>query len=126
MTDATGRALREHLREQVGRDPALGPAERETSVAFATDQDTARVHTEEPALIRRLLAHDHVEVGVLGVHDGDTTRTVAYDDVVTNGGVDGRVTRLKGRVPVACLVVKAAPRTTGGHAQVVTKEVLRS
>lgn len=114
------------LREQVGRDPRLAPEERETTVTFATDEDTARVHTDEPALVRRLLAHDHVDVDDVGVYDDGTVRTVAYDAVVADGGVDGRITRLRGRVLVDCLVVKSQPRTTGGHAQVVSKEVFRS
>ena len=115
----------EELIEQTGRDPALGPKERETVVRFATDEGDAHVHTEEPALVRRLLAHDHTTAEELRVVDevADEVRYVTPDDAAANGGVDGRVVSFRGRVPVACLTVATVPRQNAGHADVVSKGV---
>lgn len=112
--------LTEELIEQTGRDPGLGPRERETTLTFATDEDTAHVHTDEPALIRRCLAHDRLDVDELRIITDGEVRRLTFDDVVANGGVDGRVAGLRGRVPVACLLVKAGPRKDDGHAAVVS------
>lgn len=117
--------LTEELIEQTGRDPGLGPRERETTITFATDENGAHVHTEEPALIRRCLAHDHLDVDELRVITNDEeVRRLSFDDVVANGGVDGRIAALRGRVPVACLTVKADPRKNDGHAAAVSEAVL--
>jgi hypothetical protein len=115
----------EELIEQTGRDPRLGPKERETTVRFATDQSDAHVFTEEPALVRRLLAHKHTTVEELRVVDdsGEELRYVSLADAVANGGVDGRVVSFRGRLPVACLTVATVPRKATGHADVVSKGV---
>jgi len=117
--------LTEGLIDQTGRDPRLGPKERETTVRFATDQSDAHVHTEEPALVRRLLAHAHTTVEELRVvaDGGEKVRYVSLDDAVANGGVDGRVVSLRGRIPVACLTVATVPRQNAGHADAVSKGV---
>ena len=121
--EKTAETLTEELIEQTGRDPGLGPAERETTFTFATDEDTARVHTEEPALIRRCLAHDHLDVDELRIITDGGVRYVTFDDVVANGGVEGRVAGLRGRVPVACLSVKSRPRKDDGHAAAISQAV---
>jgi hypothetical protein len=113
------------LIEQTGRDPALGPKERETVVRFASDETNAHVHTEEPGLVRRLLAHGHTTVEAVRVIDGDEAQRLTFDDVVANGGVDGRVAALRGRLPVMCLTVSSVPRKEEGHAAVVSKEVFK-
>ncbi len=113
----------EELIEQTGRDSGLGLKERETTVRFATDEDAAHVHTEEPALIRRCLAHDHLDVDELRVITDEEVRRLGFDAVLANGGVDGRVAALRGRVPVACLTVKADPRKSDGHAAAVSEAV---
>jgi hypothetical protein len=117
--------LTEELIEQTGRDPALGPKERETVVRFATDEGDAHIHTEEPALVRRLLAHAHTTVEELRVvaDGGEKVRYVTPDDAAADGGVDGRVVSLRGRLPVACLTVATVPRKNAGHADVVSKGV---
>jgi hypothetical protein len=123
ISEERAETLTEELIEQTGRDPALGPRERETTLRFATDEDAAHVHTEEPALIRRCLAHDHLDVDELRVITDDEVRRLTFDDVVANGGVDGRVAALRGRVPVACLTVKADPRKNDQHAAAVSEAV---
>ena len=68
----------EYLRDRTGADPGLRPEERETTVSFAVDEDSVRIHTEEAAIIRRLLSHDAFEPARVGVHDGETTRTMSF------------------------------------------------
>jgi hypothetical protein len=104
-------------------DPDLSPVERETTIGWAADEDVARIHTEMPGLARRLLAHDGVDVTVLGVHDGEGVRTVAFDDAVANGGVDGAVVRVKARLPVGFLSIKSSERSRTQPAAVVSKRV---
>lgn len=117
----------EELIEQTKRDPSLSPEERETLVRFGTDQSEAAVYTEEPALVRRLLAHSHTTVEEVRVidEDDDDVRYLSLADAVANDGVDGRVVSLRGRLPVRCLVIKAVPRKATGHAAVVSREVLK-
>lgn len=113
----------EYLRERTRADPGLIPEERETTLTFAVDEETARVHSEEASIIRRLLSHDDVDVRRLGVHDGETTRTVSYDDALAEMGADDLVVRLQGRIPLRYLVVKDVGRNHDDHAVVVSKGV---
>lgn len=122
VEDVGERAV-EKLRDRTRADPQLAPKERETTFTFAVDENTARVHTEEAALIRRLLCHDDVRVDALGVFDGDGYRTLSFDEAVAETGGDDLVVRLKGRVPLRYLVVRDTGRRNDDHAQVVSKEV---
>lgn len=111
------------LIDKTRTDPDLSPIERETTIGWAADEDVARIHTEMPGLARRLLAHDGIDVTVLGVHDGDGIRTVAFDEAVANGGVDGAVVRVKARAPVGYLSIKTTERDRTQPAAVVSQRV---
>ena len=115
--------LVEALIDKTRTDPDLAPMERETTIGWAADEDVARIHTEMPGLARRLLAHDGIDVTDLGVHDGDTVRTVAFDEAVANGGVDGVVVRVKAALPVGYLSVKSSERSRTQPAAVVSQRV---
>ena len=65
--DEGGRLGLEDLLDQTRADPDLSPSERETTFTFAVDEDAAHIHTEEAAVIRRLLSHEDVRVDALGV-----------------------------------------------------------
>lgn len=117
--------LREDLIEQTRVDPGLGPRERETALRWAADEAVAHVHTEEAAIIRRLLAHGALEVGALGVHDGDRRHTLTLEqarDQISPGDV---VARLRGTIPVGFLKIQSVPRDHDRHAAVVAKQVFR-
>ncbi len=122
--DEVGRAAREKLLDHVRADPALAPHERETTVTFAVDEDSARVFCEEAALVRRLLAHDGVDVEELGVLVDGERRTVTVDEAVDTVDDDDLVVRLRGRIPIRYLLIgERGARSHDDHAAVVTQEV---
>lgn len=118
-----GASLRDDLASQTRSDPGLSAAERETTITWASDEDHARIHTEAPALIRRCLAHDALDVDAIGVYDGDTTRRVEFDTARANGGVDGDVVALSGRVSIAHLSIKTSRRNHTQQADVISEGV---
>jgi len=119
--EATATA-REDLLDRTRADPGLTPAERETTIAFAVDEGEARIHTEEAAVIRRLLAHEGVEVDRLGVFDGERRRTLSLEEAVETDP-DDLVVRLKGRLPLRYVTIGSVGRNNDEHAHVVSKEV---
>jgi hypothetical protein len=117
------RPAREDLLDRVRADPSLGPRERETTFTFATDEAIAHVHTEEAAIIRRLLSHDDVEVDALGVLAGDRRRTLTLAETLAETDSESLVVRLKGRLPLRYLTVATVGRNHDEHAAVVSEEV---
>lgn len=115
---------REYLRDRTRADPGLTPAERETTLTLAHDRDTARVFSEEAAVVRRLLSHEGFDPARVGVHDGDTTRTVSFEEAVAETAADDLVVRVRGTLPVRYLKVGAVGRNHDHHADLVSKEVL--
>lgn len=106
--------------DAVREDPELSPAEKETSLRFPKDRDTARVYTEEAGLMRRILRHQHADVrAVTELRDGDSRPTVALEDW---GGAP--VVAVEATLPVGALQVKTHPRDGGGHAAVVAERGL--
>ena len=122
-TDEATRTAREDLLGRTRADPGLTPAERETTLTFAVDEASAHVHTEEAAIIRRLLAHGAVEVDALGVFDGDRRRTLSLESALAETDPNDRVVRLKGRVPLRYLSIGSVGRNHDEHAAVVSEGV---
>jgi len=114
---------REDLLDRTRTDPALGPAERETTIRFAADEDVAHIHTEEASLIRRFLSHDGVSVDALGVYDGERRETLTLEETLLETEPEDLVVRLKGRVPVRYVTVGSTGRDHDQHAPVVPKRV---
>jgi len=120
-SQTTTETTTEHLLERVAGDPDLTRAERETTLRFADDQDVAHVHSASPGVVRRLLAHDHVRVSAVTVHDGEGIQTVDAAEVVD---VDGEIVSLRATLPVGAIGVKSVPRKTNQSAEVVSGGVL--
>ena len=100
-------------------DPALSPSERETIFRFAADDDAVAFFTEEPGIGRRLIAHPHTTVSAVRVLQAGAThrkRPTEYEE--------GDIVAVRGEAPVGVLKVGKSPRTTGGPAEVVSKDVL--
>jgi hypothetical protein len=112
---ATNAALRDLVRE----DPNLTPAEKETTIRFAKDEERATVYSAEAGLTRRLLAHPETDTVGVVVADGDARREVDTDDVRGRSVVGCRV-----RLPVGALTVSLHARDASGHAEVVTDRAL--
>ncbi len=104
----------------VGRaDPDLGPQERETTIRFAAADESAVIWSEEPALIRRLIAHPDSTVSSMRVQkDGTATQTTPQEYQ------DGEIVGVQCDVPLGVLKVQATSRTTGTHADIVSKQPL--
>ena len=107
------------LIEAVEADGRLLPEEKETTIRFAWGDDLADVFTAEPALMRRLLAHPERGRTGLIVIDGEERPTVTPEEYA--GGPIGGVTT---ELPVGVLKIQPTPRTTGGHANIVTRRHL--
>jgi hypothetical protein len=118
-----GRRALEDLLDATRADPELTPSERETTFTFAVDEDVAHIHTEEAAVIRRLLSHDDVRVDQLGVFDGDRRRTLTREEALAELEAGDAVVRLKGALPLRFFVVRDTGRSHDRHADVVSKEV---
>jgi hypothetical protein len=101
-------------------DPALEPEEKETTIRWAKPDNEAVIHTDEAAVGRRLVAHEHStveEVTVLA--DGTRQRKEAEDVYDGDEPVSVRC-----RLPVAALSVSSSPRSSPHHANVVSQRVL--
>ena len=111
-------AVAEDLGGLIREHPDLTPAEKETTIRFAKDQDRATIYTAEAGVGRRLLAHPHADVKDVNVLEDGGTRPVAPSEVSGRDIVGVRVS-----VPVGALKVALSPRSAGGHAEVVTDRV---
>jgi len=101
-------------------DPELTPAEKETTVRFARDDDRAEVYTAEAGLGRRLLCHPFAEIRGVTVADGGARPERGVEDLDGDEDVVG----VRASVPVGLLQIKSTPRRDNGHAEIVTDRVL--
>lgn len=110
---------RDEVLDAVREDPALAPAEKETNINFAKDEDTVHVYTEEAGIGRRLLAHPSATVEGVTVLDGGVRPPADIDEV---GGRD--IVAVRARVPVGALKIRLNTRESDQHAEVVSERVL--
>lgn len=113
------------LLDALTTDATREPFERESRLLWSAETDRVDVHTAERSLMRRFLSHPEFQLSWLEVRKGDRgSRSVQADDLATEwNGQD--VLSINGSIPLGCVTVKASPRSTGGHAAVVTRSVLR-
>lgn len=104
----------------VGEDAQLTPAEKETTIRFAKDQDRARIATAESGLMRRVLAHPESAVVSIDTLDGNVRERGKDIDDYSGGDVVGVVAT----IPVGALQVKLSSRQSSQHAKIVTDRVL--
>lgn len=107
------------LRERVRANPELTPAERETLIRFAADEDAAHIFTEQAGVIRRLLAHDALEDATVWLYHDDAVREVSPP----RASAEGDVVRLSGRLPLRYLAIGTAGRSHDQPAAVVSEVV---
>ena len=116
MSDYAHPELLEHVTE----DSDLSPGEKETTFRFDKTGETVTGYTAEAGLVRRALAHPHIEVGGLTVRDEDAHRDVSAEEYDGDGAITG--VRLK--APIGLFSIKSRPRKSGGHADLITDRVL--
>jgi hypothetical protein len=110
----------EAVREAAGRDdPDLNPFEKETVFRFSSPDDRVEFYSAEASLIRRLVAHPESDIESVTVREDDRRLDRDLDEVTT----DDHVVGVRGSLPVGVLLIKHAPRESGGHANVVTPQV---
>lgn len=121
---ARARGAREAAIEAFGRDdPRLSPAEKETSIRFARDEDRVAIFTAEAGIGRRLLAHPAATIDALIVIDGRRARpAIALDELDTEH--PRPVVGVRGELPIGALVIRRDPRKDSSHAEIVTRRVL--
>jgi hypothetical protein len=106
--------------DAVQEDSDLTPEEKETQFRFVKADDKIRAYTEEAGIMRRLLKHPEFVANEFRVTTVDAWgRKVSPDEYS-----DGRITGVKGYLPIGTLKVLARSRSTSGHATVVSKEAM--
>lgn len=109
------------LTDAVSEDSDLTPAEKETSIRFAKDQDLATIFTAEAGLMRRLVAHPETAIESLTVLDAAGVRQT----VDPTGYESGQIVGVVVTVPVGALQIKSSSRQSTQHAALVSDRVLR-
>ena len=118
---------REHDRALVERairafdagDPKLMSVEKETTFRFSSATNEIRFFTAEPGVGRRLLAHPSASIKSVVVAVGDDRPGVGLEEVQEADDVVG----VRGVLPIGALGIRASPRESTGHAEIVSQRV---
>lgn len=102
-------------------DPKLRPEEKETTLAFARDEDRIRFFTAEAGVGRRLLAHPAAVLDEVVV-EGEWDKRPARDPAEISEGE--HVVGVRGTLPVGALLIKSRLRQSEQHAAIVSDRVL--
>ena len=111
------------LLDAVRDDPRLTPAEKETTIRFARDEDRAKIFTAEAGIGRRLLAHPAASIDAVVVIGGDRARPAVSPDELDPEN-PRPIVGVRGAIPVGALLVRRDAREAGHHADVITETVL--
>jgi hypothetical protein len=106
---------RHELVDRVAAHPDLLPVEKQTTIGWVRDDDTARMHTDEAAIARALLRHPHVGIDRVVLHTGVSV------DVDAAGESDAAVGSIIADVPIALLKISKKPRGSALHSRVVSR-----
>ena len=106
---------RHKLADRVAEHPDLLPVEKESTVVWAADQSTARMHTDERSIARSLLLHPHVSIDTVVLHTGAAVEPAAAADT------DAQVGSVIADVPVSLLKVRKSPRGSDLHGRIVSR-----
>lgn len=108
------------LLKNVQEDPTLTPHEKETVIRWGKPDDRAYVFTEEGSLVRRLLRHPQFEVKALRTSpENEPSQKVQAAD---HSG--GRITGVRGWIPIQAVKVQSACRQQSAHCHVVSADGL--
>ena len=106
---------RHELVERVTEHPDLLTVEKQSSIVWVRDDDTARMHTDEGSIARALLRHPHVDIDRVVLHTGVS---VDVDAAVESGAAVGSIIA---DVPIALLKIGKNPRGSALHSRVVSR-----
>lgn len=116
------------LLEATENNANLSPEEKETNIGWCSDEDTARIHTEEKHVARRLLAHPEFTLTRYYTSSNENSwgRAVDAEDYEANGHDQRKpVYGVEGTMPILTIGVKTKSPNRGGHAGVVTAKWLK-
>lgn len=112
------------LLDALATDATREPIERESRLLWSAETDRVDVHTAERSLMRRFLSHPEFHLRWMEVRRGNRgSRSVQAENLAMEWNGQA-ILSINGSIPLGCLSVKASPRSTGGHAAVVTRSVL--
>jgi len=106
---------RHELVERVTEHPDLLTVEKQSSIVWVRDDDTARMHTDEGSIARALLRHPHVDIDRVVLHTGVSV------DVDAAAGSGASVGSVVADVPIALLKIGKKPRGSALHSRVVSR-----
>lgn len=106
---------RHELVDRVTEHPDLLPVEKQTTIGWVRDDDTARMHTDEGSIARTLLTHPHVRVDRVVLHTGVSVDVAAAAE---SGAAVGSIIV---DLPVGLLKILKAPRRTHQHGRIVSR-----
>lgn len=110
----------DELIQMVDRDPALGAAEKETTISMMGNEKHFTIYSAKPTIIKSLLDHDHFELGwarVLGENGAD--RKVGLDELKESSG---NIVAIKGKMPIGTLNIKYKPRQNNHQSSIISTE----
>jgi len=110
----------------VGSERGVSPEEKETSILWTKDgnptkkatrfdTDVARVFSQEAGIVRRWLQHPEFTAELIWVTNSSGKREVEPLNYTS-----GRITAVKGYLPVDTQKTRASSRSTGSHADYVS------
>jgi len=112
------------LLDAIKTDPNRSLEERETSITWAGDENSARVYSSQPAIMRRIAMHPESQVRWVEETNPNFEDGRVTDTFEPQQGFDGQaVYSLSVSLPVACVTVKRRPRGDSGHSRVVSDGV---
>jgi hypothetical protein len=111
--------VRQQLADEVKRARRLTPAEAETIVRFAKDEDTYLIEASEKTLVKSILGHNMACITRLTVQDENETFSSYRDPQEVLPLEDSeRVVSISARMPIGTLTVKGSSRNSDSHAQI--------
>lgn len=126
---------RETLLQAIKADPNRRSFEKETNFNWSSGTDIFQVDTAEPSLMRRFVLHDHFRLRRVEVstdRSSGSTRTMDAEELrevcstTDSPPTIDPVFSVKGISHVGLLKVRDKPRTSTGHAEIVTSMVLEN
>lgn len=105
--------IRQRIIDTVATEQQLTPAERETSIGFSKADDTARVFSANPTVMKCILAHDDAEIHhIEQIHSdqlSEHSRTlVVGSDIPDEFDDDKDTISVMGEIPMSSVLISTS------------------
>jgi hypothetical protein len=111
------------LLDLVRTDPDTQAFERETSIRYDGEADLATIYSGQRSQIQGCLRHDHFSLGWLSIttdHRHYQADTESDARALIEDHEDAWITGIEGTLPIGCVSIKAAPRSTDEVRRVIS------